>query len=131
MTDRPAMLIPTLRYHDAPAAVAWLQQAFGFSADMVVDGPNGTVAHAQLSLGPAVVMLGSAPQDAPPPGTGAVLGGIYVALADDAAVDAHHDRAAAAGARITRPLEDMDYGGRGYSTEDLEGHHWSFGAYRP
>lgn len=131
MTAPPILLIPTLRYHDAPAAVTWLRDAFGFRPAMVVDGPAGTVTHAQLTLGAAVLMLGSAPVGAPPAGSGAALGGIYVVLADDAAVDAHHDRAAAAGARITRAPEDMDYGGRGYSAEDLEGHQWSFGSYRP
>ena len=37
----------------------------------------------------------------------------------------------AAGARIADPLEDKDYGGRGYSCFDPEGHVWSFGSYDP
>jgi uncharacterized glyoxalase superfamily protein PhnB len=37
----------------------------------------------------------------------------------------------AAGAEIVLPLEDKDYGGRGYGCRDLEGHVWSFGDYDP
>jgi len=46
-------------------------------------------------------------------------------------VDAHYARAKAAGAEIVMELEDTDYGSRGYSVRDLEGHLWSFGTYHP
>ena len=36
---------------------------FGFEKQMVVPGPDGTVAHAQLKIGPGIVMLGSARGD--------------------------------------------------------------------
>ena len=36
-----------------------------------------------------------------------------------------------AGAEIVRELNDTDYGSREYSAKDAEGHHWSFGTYRP
>jgi uncharacterized glyoxalase superfamily protein PhnB len=52
----------------------------------------------------------------------------YVIVED---VDGHHDHAVAAGAEIVLALEDKDYGGRGYSCRDLEGHLWSFGSYDP
>ena len=45
--------------------------------------------------------------------------------------DAHHARAVAAGARVVYPLKDEDYGGRGYSCLDPEGHLWNFGTYDP
>lgn len=53
---------------------------------------------------------------------------VYVVV-DDA--DAHHARAAAAGAEVILPLKDEDYGGRGYSARDREGHVWTFGTYDP
>ena len=53
---------------------------------------------------------------------------IYVYVAD---LDAHHARAVAAGATITQPLSDTDYGSREYAATDREGHQWSFGTYRP
>jgi uncharacterized glyoxalase superfamily protein PhnB len=40
-------------------------------------------------------------------------------------VDAHHERAQSAGAKILSPPEDAPYG-RLYRAEDLEGHRWMF-----
>jgi uncharacterized glyoxalase superfamily protein PhnB len=53
---------------------------------------------------------------------------MYVVVED---IDAHHDRAAAAGAEVVRALQDTDYGSREYSARDLEGNVWSFGTYQP
>src|SRR6266540_1434370 len=36
-----------------------------------------------------------------------------------------------AGAEVVRPLEDTDYGSRGYTARDPEGNLWSFGTYQP
>jgi uncharacterized glyoxalase superfamily protein PhnB len=47
------------------------------------------------------------------------------------AVDAHYERARAAGAEIVRELKDTEYGSREYACRDLEGNVWSFGTYRP
>jgi uncharacterized glyoxalase superfamily protein PhnB len=120
-------IFPAYRYRDARAAIDWLGRAFGFEPRMVVDGPNGTVAHAELVVGGAMVMLGSARDGdgyAPPPGGAAA----YVVVADP---DAHLERARAAGADVVRELADTDYGSREYSARDPEGNHWSFGTYQP
>src|SRR5215472_11809571 len=60
-----SVLIPSLRYKNAPAAIAWLEQAFGFERHAVYDGPDGTVAHAELRFGNGMVMLGSASNESP------------------------------------------------------------------
>ena len=52
-------VIPALRYRDAPAAIEWLCRVIGFDKHLVVPGPAGTIAHAQLSLGGGMLMLGS------------------------------------------------------------------------
>jgi uncharacterized glyoxalase superfamily protein PhnB len=130
MTDQT--IFPALRYRDAPAAIEWLGRAFGFEPRMVVDGPDGTVAHAELAYDGALIMLGSTrPPDAddysakvPSPGGTS----LYVVVGDP---DAHHERARAAGAEVVRALEDTDYGSREYSARDPEGNVWSFGTYRP
>jgi uncharacterized glyoxalase superfamily protein PhnB len=49
--DTRTTVIPTLRYRDAPAAIEWLCQTFGFEKNLVVSNEDGTIAHAQLSLG--------------------------------------------------------------------------------
>lgn len=130
-----ATIIPTLRYRDAAAAIEWLCRAFDFAEHLVVPGEHGTVEHAQLVHGNGMVMLGSARDDAfgalqaPPssPDT-PVTQSAYVIVAD---VDAHHERAVAAGATIVMAPEDQDYGGRFYACRDPEGNLWNFGSYDP
>ena len=133
--DTTATIVLSLRYRDAPAAIEWLHEAFGFEKHLVVPGEDGTIAHAQLVFGNGMIMLGSARDDefgklqrpldtAESP----VSQSVYV-IVDD--VDAHHARAAAAGARVTMRPEDQDYGGRLYSCRDPEGNLWNFGSYDP
>ena len=98
---------------------------------MEVPGPAGMIAHAEMRLGPGVIMLGSTKDEQAVESSsdpGAVRYGTYVSVED---VDAHYERARAAGAEIVRELEDMDYGSREYSARDPEGYVWSFGTYRP
>ena len=133
MSETPGPNIsPVLRYRDAAAALDWLERAFGFERHQVIEDPGGTIAHAELRLGDAMIMLGSVrPPDsnaysavAPPPGSAS----IYVVVDDP---DAHHARAREAGAEVVRALEDTDYGSREYSARDPEGNVWSFGTYQP
>lgn len=135
MDPKRPTIVPTLRYRDAHAAIEWLCNAFGFEKHLVVPGERNTVAHAQLSFGNGMIMLGSIRDDefGKLHGTPQGLGGVntqsaYVIVAD---ANAHHARAVAAGARVVHPLVDEDYGGRGYSCLDPEGHLWHFGTYDP
>lgn len=126
-------VIPTLRYRDGKAAVMWLCDVFGFRAKSVYDGENGTVAHAELTLGNGMVMLGSAETEysklvKTPKSAGAPTSGLYVVVED---VDAHYARAKSKGAEIAIDIKDQDYGGRDYTARDLEGYLWSFGNYDP
>jgi uncharacterized glyoxalase superfamily protein PhnB len=136
-TSRPgATIIPCLRYRDAPAAIEWLCAVFGFEKQAVYANPDGSIAHAQLSFGTGMVMLGSVSNASawgqfirqPDELGGVATQSAYVVVAD---VDAVHARAQAAGAEILLPLKDEDHGGRGFSCRDLEGHLWSFGTYDP
>ncbi len=137
ITTTARAIIPSFKYDDAPAAIAFLCAAFGFEKHVVYDGPDGTIAHAQLKLGPDFIMLGSAGKgsdDWPsrtPKELGGATGGIYVVLERDEDVDAHCARARAAGATIIREPNTPEYGGRDYSAKDSEGYLWSFGSYRP
>lgn len=115
---------PTFNYKDARAAMAWLEKAFGFEPMMRVENDSGGIAHAEMAFGDGVIMLGSIN---PLMGAFAVQH-TYVAIEDP---DAHHARAKAAGAKIVMELRDTDYGSRDYACEDLEGHRWYFGTYRP
>lgn len=133
-----ALIIPGLRYRNAPAAIEWLCKAFGFEKHLVVPGPDNTIAHAQLTFGHSMIMLGTGQVHAndeygrlmkhPDEIGGVNTQGAYVIVAD---ADAHYARAKAAGAAIVLDIKDQDYGGRGYTCRDLEGHVWSFGTYNP
>jgi uncharacterized glyoxalase superfamily protein PhnB len=127
----PSTIQPSLSYDDARAAIDWLCRAFGFTARLVVPGPDGTVLHSELSLGPDVIFVSSA-NPAQGRASPRALRGVHQSLCvlvDDP--DAHHARARAAGAKILQELRDEEYGARGYVAEDPEGHRWYFGTYRP
>ena len=125
-------IFAALRYKDAAAAIAWLRDAFGFAEHVVYANDDGTIAHAELSLGGGdLIMLGSGKDDVygrSPRDGGTPSGSLYVVVDDP---DAHHGRAKAAGAEIVRELNNTDYGSREYSARDPEGHVWSFGTYQP
>lgn len=126
-SDVTASLFPAMCYRDAPAAVDWLERAFGFVRHAVHDDGKGLIVHAELRFGNGMVMFGSA--RAPDPANPwTEQDGVYCVVED---VDAHHARAAAAGAEILRPPADTPYGSREYTARDLEGRLWSFGTYRP
>ena len=119
---------PTLRYADAPAAIRFLVEAFGFEEVAVYPGDaEGTVAHAELRW-PAGggVMLGTVREDGPDVSAPAGTGSIYAVTTDP---DRLFERACAAGATVIRPLTDQDYGSRDFTVRDPEGVIWSFGTY--
>ncbi|GIF96412.1 VOC family protein [Catellatospora citrea] len=124
MSDN-AMVWPCLTYTDAHAAIAFLEEAFGFKTT-AVHGAGPTVEHAELRWPPGGgIMLGSPRPDNVqdiPAGQGLVY------LVTDQP-DALFARAVAAGATVLRELRDEDYGSRGFSVRDPQGVIWSFGTY--
>jgi uncharacterized glyoxalase superfamily protein PhnB len=122
-------IYPSLRYHDARAAIDWLAEAYGFETKEVHADGEGVVHHAELRGFGGIVMLGTEPQGGDPKwGDHAGQSWLYLSTDDP---DALHDRAVAAGATIVRELQDTDYGSREFSSRDLEGNVWSFGTYAP
>jgi uncharacterized glyoxalase superfamily protein PhnB len=133
-------IVPSLRYRDALAAIDWLIRAFGFEKNAVYLGPNNTVAHAQLTFGNGMIMLGSVPKPdenggelakfmAQPDEIGLRGTKITYLIVNDA--DAVHATAKAAGADMVLDIRDMDYGGRAFTCRDPGGHLWSIGTYDP
>jgi uncharacterized glyoxalase superfamily protein PhnB len=121
-TRKLQSIYPAIRYNDCRAAIAWLTSALGFEENVVYPGEGESIAHAQLQLGGDIVMLGSA---------NGKTAGTYIALESPAAIDAAYARAEAAGAEVTREIEETDYGSREFSVPDPEGRVWSFGTCRP
>ncbi len=119
MADQTPNIFPTMRFADADAALEWLSRAFRLQEGAVHRDDQGVIRHAEMGLAPGTIMFGQGDPSSQ---------GIYVAV-DDA--DAHYERAKAAGAEITREIQNTPYGTREYSARDLDGHTWSFGTYRP
>jgi uncharacterized glyoxalase superfamily protein PhnB len=110
-------VIPELAYSDVLEAADWLCAAFGFRVRLRIGSHR-----VQLVFGDGAVIAidGGERRDVPADSsTHAVL-----VRVDDA--DAHHDRAAAAGAHILSPPADYPYGERQYTAEDPAGHIWTF-----
>ena len=118
-------IVPYLAYAEAPAAIEFLCRAFGFEERFRLPMPDGSIGHAEIVHNGNVVMLASAgkemgfmsPND---------LSGVHSQLlchVND--VDAHYERAKAAGATIATAPRDQ-HGERIYRAMDLEGHRWIF-----
>jgi uncharacterized glyoxalase superfamily protein PhnB len=135
MTQR---IVPFIGYEDAAGAIEWLERAFGFTENRAARyEEDGTVTHAELDLDGATIYV-STPRDYASPrrlrqtsdlarrayDNPWVIDGHFVEVDD---VDAHCERATAAGATILRSPEEPGIGYRIYSVEDLEGHRWMFG----
>ena len=130
-----ATIIPCLHYRNAALAIDWLCDTFGFVRHLVVPHPDGTIAHAQLSFGNGMIMIGAvAPNEfgrlmkQPDEIGGCETQSPYVIVTD---ADAIYIRARDAGAMIVNEIKDEGYGGRVFSCLDLEGHLWNFGTYDP
>jgi uncharacterized glyoxalase superfamily protein PhnB len=122
-------LFAYLSYRDAPAAIDWLE-AIDFRVVPRQPANDGSILHAELRLGDAVVMLSTADADyTMPPLVGRSTGsGLYL-LVDD--VDAIHAAASAAGATAVLVPETTDWGTQRARVLEPEGHEWSFGTYNP
>ena len=136
MNNQAKSVIPALRYRDAVAAIDWLTRAFGFEKQAVYMGPDNTVAHAQLTFGKGMIMLGSVVDDTPYSKLITQPDQIdhretqtpYLIVSD---ADAIYATAKTAGATMLLDIKDMDYGGRAFTCSDLEGHIWNIGTYDP
>ena len=117
---------PCFRYDDARAAIRFLVDVLGFT-EAAVYGEGDRVEHAELRWPEGGgIMLGSARPDSAIAGLPAGVGSAYVVTDSP---DAIHDRVLAAGGNIVHPLQEEDYGSRGFTCRDPEGVHWSFGTY--
>ena len=134
-------IVPFIAYEDAAAAIDWLTSAFGFRENegARMTGDDGTIGHAELDVGDGSVIFLATPSphyESPKrhrahceaaarwSNNPWVIDGHMVQVDD---VDAHHAHAAAAGATVLRPPEDVAQAGiRLWSGEDVEGHRWMF-----
>jgi uncharacterized glyoxalase superfamily protein PhnB len=119
-------IIPLLVYEDIPAAHDFLVEAFGFAPGGVERDGEGQAVHGEVRVGDTEIWLHRATEkyDLASPKTLDARGDGLVVHVDD--VDAHYQRARAAGAHIESEPVDQFYGQREYGARDPEGHRWWF-----
>jgi len=117
---------PYLIIKGASQAIEYYKKVFGATVVMRMDGPNGTVGHAELQIGNAKIMLAD---ENPSMGQGhtsaSTMGGspvsLYLYLPD---VDKVFNRAVSEGAKVLKPVQDQFYGDRSGFLQDPFGHLW-------
>src|SRR5439155_6361958 len=93
-----SQITPYLLYEDGAAAMDFIRDAFGFEEVLRTTSPEGRMWHGELRLGDDNVFVGEPGGDyRSPKQLGTTTVGIHVYVAD---VDAHFERAKAAGAEI-------------------------------
>ena len=123
--DGVSVVMPMLVCRDASAAIDFCKTTFGAVEVVRRPGPDGTVAHAALTISGAMILIEAewptlssrAPQA---DGTSPVV--IYVYVED---VDRVIHRAVAAGARVLIPVKDQFWGDRTARIIDPSGHVWT------
>ena len=116
---------PHLVCAGAADAIEFYKKAFNAVETIRLPGPQGKLMHAAIRIGDSAVMLVDEFPDMGAFGPKWLKGSpvtIHLYVED---VDAFVERAVAAGAKITMPLEDMFWGDRYCKLEDPFGHHWS------
>lgn len=116
---------PYLTIQGAAEAIAFYRKAFGAEEVMRLPMPDGKLAHAEIRIGGAVIMLHDEnPQwEALSPTTVGNSSSSLMLYVDDC--DAVVARAVEAGAKVTMPVADMFYGDRCGNIVDPFGHKWS------
>ncbi len=112
---------PFLNVKGVAKLIDFLKNAFGAEEVMRMPGPDGTVMHAEVSIGNSRLMLGEPMQ------TGASTSAFYVYVSD---VDAMFKRALAAGAKSVRPPTDEFWGDRMGTLTDSFGNSWSLATHK-
>ena len=123
--DGYPQVTPYLIVDGADAAIGFYTETFGAKERMRMDGPDGTVGHAELEIGDGLVMLADEYPDMGarrPKSVGGTPVTISVYVED---VDAAFEAALAAGATALRAVENQFYGDRTGQFEDPFGHRWS------
>jgi len=117
---------PYLYIRGAAKALDFYQRAFGARELMRFPGPDGTIGHAEIAIGKAVVMLADetpAMNALSPETIGGTAASFLIYVPD---VDAVFQQALKAGAKQLRPVEDKFYGDRSGMVIDPFGHQWAF-----
>jgi PhnB protein len=117
------MPIPYVTLRDPAAAIALYEKAFGASLSFSMDGPGGSIMHAEMSINGERFMLGAEwpGVSKAPEGRSPVNFMLYVPNADEA-----QKKAIEAGMTSSSEPEDMFWGDRMAKVNDGHGYEWTF-----
>lgn len=123
--DHSSVLMPRLVCRDPATAIDFCARTFDAVELGRRPGPDGSVAHALMTIGPAMIMIEaewpSLPSRAPTPdGSSPVVIFVYV---DN--VDQTLERAVAGGAQVLVPAQNQFWGDRIAWIMDSSGHVWT------
>ena len=117
-------ITPSLIVRDAPKAIEFYKRAFGAEEVSRMEGPGGSIMHAELRIGDSLVMLGEENVEwgmPSPLSTNGNSTSLHLYVPD---ADAAFARALDAGATLRYPLEDAFWGDRYGKVTDPFGHEW-------
>jgi PhnB protein len=107
---------PYLIVHGVPRLLDFLQQAFGATELIRAPRPDGSIMHAEVTIGDSRVMMGEPPTSSP-----SMPGCVHLYVVD---TDALYHLALQAGATSLREPTDQFYGDRMAGVQDPVGNHW-------
>ncbi|HEX3607076.1 MAG TPA: VOC family protein [Candidatus Dormibacteraeota bacterium] len=122
----PTVLTPYLMVTGAAEAIDFYTRGFGATELMRLTSADGSIGHAEMRIGEAVLMLSDEAREQVPNMRGprsldATTVSLHLLVPD---VDAVVERAVAAGATLERPVADQSYGERTGVLVDPFGHRW-------
>lgn len=116
---------PYLVIRGAGDAIEFYRKVFGAEEIMRLEGPDGSIGHAELKMAGGMVMLADEVPDMDikaPPTVGGSSVGLMLYFED---ADAVYERAISAGATEFKPICDQFYGDRSGTFDDPFGHRWT------
>jgi len=116
-------IVPHIYVEGASNAIAFYGRAFGAIELFRLAHPDGSILHAEISIGDSVIMIGD-PDDrlyGEPRRLGRCTAGLHIFTDDNRALA---QRAVHAGAEELQPPTDMFYGASSASVRDPFGHVW-------
>ena len=116
---------PYLVIKNAAEALRYYTNAFGAKEILRMDGPNGEVAHAELQIGTARIMIGEESPDLDWHSPQSIGGSPVTLLLYVQDVDKTFQRAINAGAVEIKAVQDQFYGDRSGVVRDPYGHIWN------
>lgn len=120
-------------YRDAVGALRWLEQAFGFETTSEYADDKGGIMHAELRRDDVAITVFTDEEgyEKPPRKGDSVGHGSYIALGEEADVDAVFASAVKVGAEVVWEPDNTEWGNYRCRVADPEGYEWTFGTHRP